>query len=81
MIFDTKEFEEYLKSITEGSEATNSHSHSSDATRYALSSSRFNKSYDCPVVTKPCYHKNIIKKPLLTSFYHVCKDCGQDMGD
>lgn len=37
---------------------------------------------ECPVVTaykNRCQHKTTVKKQLLTSFYHICTDCGEEV--
>jgi hypothetical protein len=34
---------------------------------------------DTKVSKKQCKHKKLIKKQLLTSFYFVCEDCGEEV--
>jgi hypothetical protein len=33
----------------------------------------------CFTKTRECSHEETIKKQLLTSFYHVCKACGEEI--
>lgn len=37
-----------------------------------------NSTLQKPKETK-CRHKKVVKKQLLTSFYFICEDCGEDL--